>query len=52
MDLIKIEIMRKDLTSRYDYIEKLEGIRFLKTLYGDLVSLKECKKAYELAYQD
>jgi len=52
MNLIKIEQMRKDLTNRYDFIEKFDGIKFLKTLYGELVSLKECKTAYELAYQD
>lgn len=50
MNRIKINQLKTDLLNRYDYINKLDGIKFLTQLYGGLVSVKECKQAWEEAY--
>jgi len=40
----------KDLRLRYDYILKIDAIRYLKELHNP--SIKECIEAWEMAYKD
>jgi len=45
----QISVLVDELKERYDYISKIDGIRFLKNLTG--ADIGTCLKAWKLAYE-
>ena len=50
--MVEIERISQELKSNYDYIEKMDAIKFIKTSVNDKVSINECIVAWRLAYCD